>query len=357
MAGGGKGGGGMPQGQGKGMGGAPQAQGGTPQDMAQKLQQANAAGATMPAGVGDPRAADMMAQRQMLMQRNAMGGMGQYGRPGQGFNPMGGGIAGLAGMNRADFMPGGALAAPLDLASAPAWSGVNPSGALPANAPTGTPPPQMNMDAMNRMRSQAYGGMGGGGGYGMGGRFGGFGGYGGSRGRMGYGGMGGMMDGRGMMPQQQPMANGGIVSLAGGGRLGEPISRGGVTYAPAATASVAPLAAAPVAAAAAPRVAWTPGATAPAAGGGMFSGINMAPITAPAAFVAKPQAAIWQPPVKAAAPAGATGYQIPGSQRTGPLMGNWLMEAKYAQGHGATPEQLQQIRRRAFSGGMRGSQR
>ena len=326
-----KGGGGTPQGQGMGyMGG--KGAGGTPQQQVQTMQQQANAGNTMPAGVGDPRAADMMARRQALMSQYQTA---MAGRPG-----MGGGIAGLANMDQADFMPGGSLAAPLDLGAV----NPNPAGATPAAMP-----PQMNMDAMNRMRSQ----MGRPQGWGPGGRFGmgGYGGFGGSRGNM-YGGMG-----RGMMPQSQPMANGGIVSLADGGRLGAPISRGGVSYAPAIANRMAPAMAAAAAAptVGAPRVAWTPGAAAPAGGGSMFSGIDMAPITQPAAYVPQPQAAIWQPPAKVEAPAGKTGYQIPGSYRSGPIMGNWLMEAQYAKSQGATPEQIQQLVRRGFSGGMRGT--
>jgi hypothetical protein len=45
-----------------------------------------------------------------------------------------------------------------------------------------------------------------------------------------------------------------------------------------------------------------------------------------------------------------SGYQIPGSQRTGPLMGNWLTEGKYADSQGASDVQKQQIRRRALGG-------
>lgn len=94
---------------------------------------------------------------------------------------------------------------------------------------------------------------------------------------------------------------GGIVSLANGGAVWEPASRGGVTLAPAAPAPVAPapVAPAPVAATPAATVSWKPGAAATTGNtGSMFSGINMSEIKTPEKFVAGPKQTIWQPPAK-----------------------------------------------------------
>jgi hypothetical protein len=110
-------------------------------------------------------------------------------------------------------------------------------------------------------------------------------------------------------------ANGGIVGLADGGRLGA-VSGGGVTYGPPSAAPPAmavrpavPVAAAPVAAApvVAAAPAWTPQAV--TTGGGMFSGIASVPIAQPAKWSGPttPQK-LWEPP-KAVVPTGPAGLQ------------------------------------------------
>jgi hypothetical protein len=108
-------------------------------------------------------------------------------------------------------------------------------------------------------------------------------------------------------------ANGGIVGLADGGRLGA-VSGGGVTYGPASAAPppmaapfAAPVAAAPVAVAPAAAPAWTPQAVT-AGNGGMFSGIASVPIAQPAKWSGPttPQK-LWQPPAKPVAAAGPAG--------------------------------------------------
>lgn len=238
---------------------------------------------------------DMAARQQMMDQyRTAMAGRAGLG------GGIGSMMGNMAGMNKADFMPGGALAAPLDLADA----SPNPGGAPPANpSAAAAAEPAMAAEAMNRMQSQ-----------GMAGRPQGIAGFKGGGGRPGMGRFGGGKGGGGMSPYaaqyrqalmgagRGQMNNGGIVGLATGGKVWEPVSRGGVSIAATTPAPVAaPITPAPAAAAqaAAPTVSWSPTA-APAAGGSMFgSASNVAPITQPAKFVAQPQQAIWQPPAKA----------------------------------------------------------
>jgi len=305
----GKGQGGMPQPQGNGMmGGNTMTGGGAPPP----ANPANTPQTGMtPPGPGQQRLADIFNR---MSQQYMGGGGGNFGPPGGGGDfggwrgpppgamPPGTPPAGIAGLsnamnnynmpNRNDFMPGGALSAPLDLGGNP-----NPGGATPS----GGGQPQMPQEAMARMQSAAMAGMPqgmqGNGMMGMGGRFGGWGGGMGSR--FGMGGMGrfGGGMGRGLMN------NGGIVSLADGGLLGAPLSRGGVTYAPAAAAPapVAPAAPmAPAAPAAPANIAWRPGAAPVGAGGSMFNNISMNPFTQPAAWTPPAQVQpIWQPPAKA----------------------------------------------------------
>lgn len=304
MAGGGKGGGGQPQnqmmgmGQGKGGGGMPQnqyantaaGQAGAqpaldPQQMQQRQQQMQ----------------QMMQQRQQMMdqRRNFMNMNNPAGMPGEVPPPVGGGINSLYGQT------GPAGAAPLDLGDpGVTGTGANPAVPTPANfaasaAPGGMAPP----------------GWGGGMGRGMG-RFGGYGGFGGSRGMMGM--MGGW-GGRGQM------ANGGIVTLAGGGMLGEPVSRGGVTYAPAMANPVpaVPVAAPPAAVVSTPKIAWNPVSTPGSGGGGsMFSGINVAQIAQPEKWSGPTTTqAIWQPPSKADTSGSGDNYKLTGAQTLGLMMG------------------------------------
>jgi hypothetical protein len=262
-------------------------------------------GMTQPPPGQQQRLADIFNRMSQQYMGGPGGGPGNFGPPGGGGGfggwrgPPPGAMppAGIAGLNNAmnnynmpnrnDFMPGGALSAPLDLGGNP-----NPGGATPSGV--GPDQPQMPQEAMARMQSAAMAGQPQGMG-GMGGRFGGWGGGMGSR--FGWGGMGrfGGGMGRGLMN------NGGIVSLADGGMLGAPISRGGVTYAPAAAAPAPVAPAAPIAPAAPPaNIAWRPGAAAAQGGGSMFNNINMNPFTQPAAWTPPAQVQpIWQPPVKA----------------------------------------------------------
>lgn len=314
-----KGGGGsaQPQQTGKGSGGMPQPQGNMMGQTQGNVAGGQQTGMTPPNPAQQQQFAAMLGRMQQM--RGGMGGgFGQGGMfrppgdmsngppPGSATaNGPGQGIAGLGNAmntmmnggnappmpNQADFMPGGSLAAPLDLANA----NPNPGGATPAGA--------MSPEAQARMQS-AMGAQGMGGGWGrfnpnFGGMGGMRGGWGGGMGRFGGGMMGGWGGGRGMMN------NGGIVSLADGGMLGVPVSRGGVSYAPAANpapvAAPAPVVTPPTTATPA-RVSWTPTAAPSGNGGGMFNNVNVSPFTQPAAWTPPAYTApIWQPPAKAVA--------------------------------------------------------
>jgi hypothetical protein len=279
----GKGQGGMPQMQGNGGGGAMSnalGWGGSAGPMGMGGQPSQGGPPTQSFQSG-PNPAMMQQMQHFMDMRNSQ--QGAMSKPPPGIAGLNNAMGNYNMPNRDDFMPGGALSAPLDLASV----NPNPGGATPSSMGADMPP-QMSAEAMGRMQGAMPQGMGGGYG-GMRGWGGMRGGWGGGMGRFG----GGMMGGRGMMN------NGGIVALADGGMLGAPLSRGVVTR--GAAPVVAPPMAGPPVAAAPAQIAWNPTAAPAGGGGSMFNNAALPPVVQPAAWTPPPQrTAIWTPPPQAA---------------------------------------------------------